>query len=202
MRIARLLPLLLAAACRVSADRVPPPAASAPDTSRMVAAVSAPPMPSGGRAPSTMLDPALDSLCASAARLAHDTLHIPIVRDSATSFAAPREMPVRWRGCRMTASTPNVAHDPNHPNMPDGPLQAVFLGAGWEQDLSYGADGVDGTELAMKRGDVLCHLDIRYQEVDIPDDPGAEPSKQLPPRAANPYSLEIRCTRNPARLRD
>ena len=188
MRIALLplaLPLLIVACQR--ADRSPREARS--DSARAVVA-SAPRTPSP-------LEPALDSACTIAARLTREALELGLVRDPATIFTAPREGQLPWHGCRLSASSPGVQKDPAHPVMPDGPLQAAFLGAGWKDDFDYGADGPDGTELGMRKGDVLCHLAISYPGSDSPDDDSAErPTDSL--RTAFPYSLVIRCTRKPA----
>lgn len=198
MRITVLLTVLLSVACRVIADRAP--AGAVIDTPRVSAAYVTPLAPAIAPAAARAIDPALDSLCSAASKLAHDALEIPIIRDTAMTFAAPRTTNGRWRGCRMTATSSGIAKDPAHPDMPDGPLQAAFIAAGWVQDLTYEADGPDGTELAMRKGSVLCHLGIQYLQVAIPDNPGAEPSAQV--RTANPYTLEIRCASHPALPRD
>lgn len=200
MRISLLLSsfLVLAAACQRTertppngqADTVPTPVTAT------VATVSALPTGAGAAAP---VDPALDSACTLAASLTREALGLGLVRDSATTFTAPREGQLPWHGCRLTASSPGVQKDPAHPVMPDGPVQAAFLGAGWKDDFDYGADGPDGTELGMRKGDVLCHLAISYPGSDPPDDDSAEPPGDTL-RTAFPYSLVIRCARNAPRL--
>lgn len=197
MRIALLpvaLPLLIVACQR--ADRSPPEARS--DTARAVLATAQRSPVTVATAPRTPspLEPALDSACTLATRLTRESLGLELVRDSATIFTAPREGQLPWHGCRLSASSPGVQKDPAHPVMPDGPLQAAFLSAGWKDDFDYGADGPDGTELGMRKGDVLCHLGISYPGSDSPDDDSAEPPADSL-RTAFPYSLVIRCTRKP-----
>lgn len=189
MRIALLpLALPLVVACQ-RVDRSPPEARS--DTARATVATTP--------RTSSPLEPALDSACTLATRLTREALGLGLVRDSATTFTAPREGQLPWHGCRLSASSPGAQKDPAHPVMPDGPLQAAFLGAGWKDDFDYGADGPDGTELGMRKGDVLCHLAINYPGSDSPDDDSAEPPGDTL-RTAFPYSLVIRCTRNAPRL--
>jgi hypothetical protein len=196
MRIA-LLPLFVlctAVACQVGGERAP--ASGMVDSARAGAAHTAPTSqpPSASASPSAALDPAVDTACAAIAKIARDTLHIALVRDGATTFPAPREDRGSWRGCRFTGKGLISPSAPG--SMPDGRLQRALTGAAWTQDLAYGADGPDGTELAMRRGDVLCHLGIAYQGVVIPDSPNDPPlSATAKPQ---PYTLEIRCMRNPA----
>jgi hypothetical protein len=136
----------------------------------------------------------VDTACAAIAKIARDTLHITLERDGATAFPAPREDQGTWHGCRFTGKGRFSQASPG--SMPDGRLQRALTGAGWKQDLAYGADGPDGTELAMRRGDVLCHLGIAYPGVVIPDSPNDPPPST--PAKPQPYTLEIRCARNPA----
>jgi hypothetical protein len=127
------------------------------------------------------------------AKIARDTLHIALERDGATSFPAPREDQGTWHGCRFTGKGLLSPSSPG--SMPDGRLQRALTGAAWTNDLAYSADGPDGTELAVRRGEVLCHLAIAYPGVVIPDSPNDPPATPAKPQ---PYTLEIRCARNPA----
>jgi hypothetical protein len=136
----------------------------------------------------------VDTACAAIAKITRDTLHIAVERDGAAVFPAPREDQGTWHGCRFTGKGRLSPASPG--SMPDGRLQRALTGAGWKQDLAYAADGPDGTELAMRRGDVLCHLGIAYQGVVIPDSPNDPPPSA--PAKPQPYTLEIRCARNPA----
>jgi hypothetical protein len=167
------------------------------DSARVGAVVPPAPTPqpsATSTSSSAVLDPGLDTACAAVARIARDTLHIAVERDGASTFPAPREDQGTWRGCRFTGKGLISPASPG--SMPDGRLQRALTGAGWKQDLVYGADGPDGTELAMRRGDALCHLAIAYQGVVIPDSPNDPPPSTL--AKPQPYTLEIRCARNPA----
>jgi hypothetical protein len=196
MRIALLLLVVLCAplACQVRSERGP--ASGIADSARAGAAVPTPtPQPPLASASSSAaLDPALDTTCAAIAKIARDTLHIAVERDAATTFPAPREDQGSWRGCRFSGKGVIPPSSPG--SMPDGRLQGALTAAAWTQDLAYSADGPDGTELAMRRGDVLCHLGIAYQGVVIPDSPNDPPPSA--PAKPQPYTLEIRCARNPA----
>jgi len=195
MRNASLLAVLsLSLACQRADQREPNAAA---DSSRIAALRHLPsPAPAAGASSAAALDPGLDSTCADAMRIVRAALELPLQRDSETTFAAPRDGLAPWHGCRITASSAGVPRDPAHPVMPDGLLQSAFLAAGWKDDFNYGADGIDGTELGMRKKGVLCHLAIRYQGLEIPDDPSIDspPEKLL---KAFPYSLVVSCTRNP-----
>jgi hypothetical protein len=168
------------------------------DSARIAAAAAlpapAPQPPSAGASPSATLDPVVDTACAAIAKIAGDTLHIALERDAATTFPAPRDDQGSWHGCRFTGKGLIPPASPG--SLPDGRLQRALAGAAWTQDLEYGADGPDGTELAMRRGDVLCHLGIAYQGVVIPDSPNDPPPSA--PAKPLPYTLEIRCTRSAA----
>jgi hypothetical protein len=194
MRVAR-LPLFVlcaAVACQLGGERVP--ASRIVDSARSGAALPAPTSqpPSAGASPSAALDPAVDTACTAIATIARDTLHIAVERDTATTFLAPREDQGSWHGCRFAGKGLIAPSSPG--SLPDGRLQRALAGAAWTQDLAYAADGPDGTELAMRRADVLCHLGIAYQGVVIPDSPNDAPPST--PAKPQPYTLEIRCTRS------
>ena len=190
MRVAPLtLALSIVVACR-RADHAP--AAAQADRGQVIRATARQSLATAAPAP---LEPGLDSACAVAMRLTREALGLHVARDTATNFASPREKQLPWHGCRLTGSSPGVQRDPANPVMPGGPLQAAFLGAGWKDDFGYGADGPDGMEMGMRKGEVLCHLAISYPGLDAGDDDSAAPPVSQPLKAI-PYSLVIRCTRN------
>ena len=173
MRIALLLPLLasVVSACGTPDDR----SAHDVDSDSVRAAA---------------LAPELAGACLAVGRITRASLHIAVGRDRATSFRAPRQNLGTWRGCRFVGS--GIARPGTNPPTPDGLLQQAFLAEGWMSDPQLSADGVVGTELALRKAATRCVATIGYKDVGI----GAAPAAVVPDSARKPipYRVEIRCT--------
>jgi hypothetical protein len=86
----------------------------------------------------------------------------PLREDGAfdDSFQGTRRL-----GCRLTSRQPGGVGSTDSASS----VQDAFIRAGWAQDLRYSADGPDGSDIGMRRRDILCLLVTRSSGHDDTD---------------------------------
>ena len=97
--------------------------------------------------------PVVRAACDSAAAIVRATLSLATDRKEGDYHDTPRGAP--HTGCRLTAHGSFKAL----PEKSSGPVDivyAAFIRHGWRPDLRYSADGPDGSNVGMRRRDILC----------------------------------------------
>ncbi|MHB1172725.1 MAG: hypothetical protein ACYCZY_09585 [Lacisediminihabitans sp.] len=179
MRAALLLLVLALDGCAAPGERAPAAdsaaiASSPADVPAPGAPVANPAAPASG-----------DSSCEAVRALAERTLRVTLARDTAPTFAAPRNLG-RWRGCRYTGRFTVTAWTDT---VPENMLDAAMRRAGWAPHEDFTADGPADTELAWARGDHLCHVSL-VTAADVEPDAPVDTLSRVP----IPYEIELRCT--------
>jgi hypothetical protein len=123
---------------------------------------------------SVAVSPLLIGACSAMARVSRATLRVPIGRDRATSFAAPRQTPGTWNGCHLVG---NGVVPADAAQAPASLLQSALAREGWTSDARFSATDSAATEFGVRRAGAVCVITTA----------GAG--------AGNAYRLEIRCTR-------
>ena len=135
------------------------------------------------------LPPALRATCDSAAVIAREALNLDLTREDgryADSFQGTPRLGCRIRGWGSFAELGNTA----------GPVEAVdtaFKLRGWRADLRFMADGPDGSDVGLRRRDMLCLVMGRWSGHDD-EDPVARPPREEEDR----YELIVECARTAA----
>jgi hypothetical protein len=141
------------------------------------------------------LPPGVRAACDSAAVIVRKALPLDIRREVGRYFDSFGDK--RRIGCRLTGGG-------SFSTLPDsaGPVDAVggaFKQHGWRPDLRYGADGPDGSDVGMRRRDMLCLVVGRW-------DGGDEEEDTLPPRPPteeeNRFDAIVECARDVASNQD
>jgi len=161
-------------------DAVPPPDSSSPGSHTLVQP--------------TELSAAVRATCDSATVLVREALALEIRREEGSYFDSFSGKP--RVGCRLTgqgsfSSLPNSA----------GPVDLVgeaFKRHGWRSDLRYGADGPDGSDIGLRRRDMLCLVAGRWSGGDEEDTSPPRP----PTEAENRFDVIVECARDIASNQD
>ena len=125
----------------------------------------------------------VDSLAASACDLAAEILAATPGRTQAGSTpVADPDTGLDLPGCRVSLSG-SVA-DLGAAQRPDVVLGARFTAASWQYDDRWTADGPDGTSFVLRKDDVFCIVEGRW-DGGVDDDPTYQP----PPD----FTFDVRC---------
>ena len=141
------------------------------------------------------LSPGVRAACDSAAAIVRKAVPLDIRREDGRYFDSFGDKP--RIGCRLTGRGP-------FSTFPDsaGPVEPVgkaFRQQGWRPDLRYGADGPDGSDVGVRRRDMLCLVIGRWNGGDDEED-------TLPPRQPmeeeNGFDAIVECARDVASNQD
>ena len=125
--------------------------------------------------------------CDSASIITRETLSITPRREEGDYFDTPRETP--RAGCRLFVKGSFKAL-PNEAGPVDA-LWASFKRHGWRNDLSYGADGPDGSVVGIRMRNNLCIVTGRWNGGDDSD------TTPPPPTAADDiYEAFVECSQD------
>ena len=141
------------------------------------------------------LPPGVRAACDSAAVIVRKALPLDIRREDGRYFDSFGDKP--HIGCRLTGGGSfSTLRDSA------GPVDAVggaFKQHGWRPDLRYGADGPDGSDVGVRRRDMLCLVVGRWNGGDDEED-------TLPPRPPtaeeNRFDAIVECARDVASNQD
>jgi len=161
-------------------DAVPPPDSSSPGSQALVQP--------------TELSAAVRATCDSATVLVREALALEIRREEGSYFDSFSGKP--RIGCRLTGQGSfgtlwNSA----------GPVELLgtaFRQHGWRSDLRYGADGPDGSDIGLRRRDMLCLVVGRWNGGDDEDTSPTRP----PTAEANRFYAVVECARDIASNQD
>jgi hypothetical protein len=140
------------------------------------------------------LSAALRATCDSATAIVREALALDIGREEGRYFDSFSEKP--HLGCRLTgqgsfSTLPNSA----------GPVDlvgAAFRHHGWRSDLRYDADGPDGSNIGLRRRDMLCLVVGRWNGGDDEDTSPPRP----PTEEENRFDAIVECARDLASNQD
>jgi hypothetical protein len=141
------------------------------------------------------LPPGMRAACDSATVLVRKALALEIRREEGRYFDSFGDTP--RVGCRLTGrGSFSTLRDSA------GPVDLVgeaFRQHGWRPDLRYGADGPDGSDVGMRRRDMLCLVIGRWNGGDDEEDT----SPPRPPTAEeNRFDAIVECARDVASNQD
>jgi hypothetical protein len=139
------------------------------------------------------LSGALRETCDSAAALMRQALRLDVGREDGSYRDSFRDSP--RVGCRLTARGSFATLSDS--SGPVGAIESRFARRGWRSDLRYMADGPDGSDVGVRRRDMLCLIQGRWEGGDD-DDTTPEPSTE----SENSYQAIVECSRDPASNQD
>jgi hypothetical protein len=96
----------------------------------------------------------------------------------------------RRLGCRLSIRQQDTTR---HRSDPPTTLEATFARHGWAQDLRYSADGPDGSDIGMRRLDILCIVMTRSN-----GDDDADTTSHAPSPDDNAVDTIVECARDAA----
>jgi hypothetical protein len=130
----------------------------------------------------------LHATCDSAIVIARKALALDIRREEGRYFDSFGDTP--RIGCRLTGqgsfrALPNSSE-------PVGLLSEAFKQHGWKPDLRFSADGPDGSDVGMRRRDMLCLVIGRWNGGDDTEDTVPRP----PTEEENRFDAIVECARD------
>jgi hypothetical protein len=134
-----------------------------------------------------VLPAALRATCDSAAIQMHEALALEVKREDGgyvDSFQGAQRM-----GCRLTAEGSFAALKDSAG--PVGAVEKAFTKHGWRADLRLMADGPDGSDVGLRRLDMLCIVLGSWDGGDDSDTTSAPPTE-----AENRYQDIVECSRD------
>ena len=176
--------------CAKSPVQRPPSASTAPP---------APPVASPAASPNTelvqpaVLPTAIRTTCDSAATWVGTALALDIKREDGDYFDSFKSTP--RRGCRLRAEGSFAALRDSAG--PVGAAEKALTRHGWRPDLRYTADGPDGSDVGLRRLDLLCIVLGRWDGGDDSDTVPAPPTE-----ADNRFETLVECARDVASNQD
>jgi hypothetical protein len=194
-RISRLVMLAIAVSCAPAEQKTQSPVAKpsvAPIPDSSAARIPANPSSVAASAGDTLVrpasvPPAVSAACDSAAGIVRAELSLNANRKEGdfrdSQHGDPRT------GCRLSAEGPFKALAENR-----GPvdiLDAAFIRHGWRQDLRHSADGPDGSDVGMRRRDILCLVTGSWNGGD-----DADTAATAPTPADDSYQIVVECARD------
>jgi hypothetical protein len=140
------------------------------------------------------LPPGVRATCDSATVIVRAALALDIRRGEGRYFDSFGDKP--RIGCRLTGQG-SFSTLPNS----SGPVDLVgeaFKRHGWRADLRYGADGPDGSDIGLRRRDMLCLVIGRWDGGDEEDTSPPRP----PTEEENHFDAIVECARDVASNQD
>ncbi len=201
-RISRCVLLAIAVACAPAEQKTRSPIATPPvarTSDSSVAPSQATTLTAAASATDSLvrpaaIAPAVSAACDSAAGIVRAELSLKPDRRDGDFHDTPRGTP--RNGCRLTAQGSFKAL----PEKSSGPVDIVFAAFtrhGWRTDLRYSADGPDGSDVGMRRRDVLCLVTGSWEGGDDSDT-----VTRAPTAAEDIYELVVECAREVASSSD
>ena len=138
------------------------------------------------------LSPGVRATCDSATVIMRVALALDIRREEGRYFDSFGDTP--RIGCRLTGQG-SFSALPNS-SEPVGLLSEAFRQRGWRPDLRFSADGPDGSDVGMRRGDMLCLVIGRWNGGDEEDTSPPRPEEE------NHFDAIVECARDVASNED
>jgi hypothetical protein len=120
------------------------------------------------------LPTALGSTCDSVAAFMHDALGLDVSRDDGDYFDSFQG--TERLGCRLT--TEGSFKTLKNPAGPVGAVENAMRQAGWRPDLRYGGEGPDGSNVGLRRLDMLCLITGQWDGGDDSDTITVAPTEE------------------------
>lgn len=136
---------------------------------------------------------AVSAACDSAAGIVRAELSLTVERKEGEYHDSQHGEP--RTGCRLTAEGSFKALPEN--SGPVDMLQAAFIRRGWRPDLRHSADGPDGSDVGMRRRDMLCLVTGSWEGGDDDDTVARAPTP-----AEDIYQIVVECARDVSLNRD
>jgi hypothetical protein len=200
-RISRLAMLAVAVSCAPAEQKTQSPIATpsvAPVSTSSTAAVQANPSAAASARDTLVrpasIPPAVSAACDSAAGIVRIELSLNTNRKEGDFHDTPRGD--QRTGCRLSAEGSFKAL-PEKSSGPVDMLYAAFIRRGWRPDLRHSADGPDGSDVGMRRRDILCLVTGSWEGG---DDDDTVTRAQTP--AEDIYRIVVECARDIASNRD
>lgn len=134
-----------------------------------------------------IISPAVSAACDSAAAIIRTELSLKVDRKDGDYHDTPRGAP--RTGCRLTAEGSFKALPQT--SGPVDLLQTGFSRRGWRSDLRFSADGPDGSDIGMRRRDILCLVTGSWEGGDDDDTVSRAPTP-----AEDNYRVVVECGRD------
>jgi len=197
-RISRLAMLAVAVSCAPAEQKTQSPIATpsvVPVSSSSTAAVQTNPSSAIASARDTLVRPAsilpaVSAACDSAAGIVRAELSLNANRKEGDFHDSQHGDP--HTGCRLSAKGSFKALSEKSSG-PVDLLQAAFIRRGWRPDLRHTADGPDGSDVGMRRRDILCLVTGSWEGGDDDDTVARAPTP-----AEDIYRLVVECARDVA----
>ena len=201
-RISRQLLLAIAVACAPAEQKAKSPIATpsvARTTDSSVTPIQATTLSAAGAGNDSLvrpaaIPPAVSAACDSAAGIVRVELSLKTDRRDGDFHDTPRGTP--RTGCRLRAQGSFKALGEKS----SGPVDIVynsFIRHGWRPDLRYSADGPDGSNVGMRRRDILCFVTGSWEGGDDGDTVARAPTPE-----EDIYGLVVECARDVASSSD
>ena len=152
--------------------------------------VPGPASPSDSLVRPVPIAPAVSNACDSAAAIVRDQLSLSIDREDGEYRDSQHG--TRYTGCRITAHGAFKALS-NRKGGPVDIVQNAFIRRGWRPDLRHSADGPDGSDVGMRRRDILCLVTGSWNGGDDDDT-----VTRAPTAADDSYRIVVECARDVA----
>jgi len=196
--ISRLVLLAVSASCAPAEQKTQSPIATpsvAPVSSSSTAAVQTNPSSAIASARDTLvrpasIPPAVSAACDSAAGIVRAELSLNANRKEGDFHDSQHGDP--HTGCRLSAKGSFKALSAKSSG-PVDMLQAAFIRRGWRPDLRHSADGPDGSDVGMRRRDILCLVTGSWEGGDDDDTVARAPTP-----AEDIFHLVVECGRDVA----
>lgn len=140
------------------------------------------------------IPPAVRVTCDSAAAITREALALAVHREEGNFF--DRSWGTPRTGCRLVAK--GLFKELRNEAGPVAALDTSFVHHGWRQDLRYGADGPDGSDIGMRLRDMLCLVAGRWNGGDD-EDPDTSSARADENQT---YEAIIECARDIASNKD
>jgi hypothetical protein len=201
-RISRLVILAVAASCAPAEQKTQSPIATpsvASVSSSSTAAVQTNPSSVVASVRDTLvrpssIPPSVSAACDSAAGIVRVELSLNTNRKEGEFHDTPRGD--QRTGCRLAAQGSFKALSEKNSG-PVDILQTAFIRRGWRPDLGHTADGPDGSDVGMRRRDILCLVTGSWEGGDDDDT-----VTRAPTLAEDIYRIVVECARDIASNRD
>jgi hypothetical protein len=192
-----MLLLVVAISCAPEEEKTKSPVVTTPvarGADSSVTAMKANPLSAAASANDSLVRPAsitpvVSAACDSAAAIVRAALSLVTDRKDGDYHDTPRGAP--RTGCRLTAkgSFRALAKEGG----PVDVMHAAFIRRGWRPDLRHSADGPDGSDVGMRRRDILCLVTGSWNGGDDEDT-----VTRAPTAADDIYRLVVECARDVA----
>lgn len=134
------------------------------------------------------IPPAVSAACDSAVGIVRAELSLTADRKEGDFHDTPRGTP--RTGCRLSAQGSFKSLSQKNSG-PVDILQAAFIRHGWRPDLRHSADGPDGSDVGMRRRDILCLVTGSWNGGDDSDTVSRAPTE-----AEDTYQIVVECARD------